>query len=100
MALKRENSRDFNAPYKKERAVPHININPTQGRYVAPSVMTVQRGTLDGGVVGDLALPDGNDVDISELNGADPLRVDFDFVGIEVPREIYFHTLKCYMMVI
>jgi hypothetical protein len=89
MALKKENSRDFNAPYKKERALPHININPTQDRNVAPSVMTVQRGVLDAGVVGDLAVPDGNIVEISELNGVDPLRVDFDFVGIEVPKNIY-----------
>ena len=82
--------RDFNPPNKKERAIPHININPTQERYVAPSVMTVQMGVLDAGVVGDLAEPGGVDVNISELNGADPLRVDFDFVGIEVPKRIYF----------
>ena len=61
--------RDFNAPYRKEAATPHININPTQDRNVAPSVMTVQRGVLDAGVVADLAYPDGNTVDISELNG-------------------------------
>ena len=41
--------RDFNAPYRKEAAQPHININPTQDRYVVPSVMTVQRGVLDAG---------------------------------------------------
>ena len=81
--------RDFNAPYRKEAAIPHININPTQERSVHPSVMTVQRGVLDAGVVGDLVYPDVNIVEISELNGADPLRVDFDFVGIETLKTIF-----------
>jgi hypothetical protein len=49
--------------------------------YFATS-MTVNTGTLDAGVVGDLSATGGTDVTISEGTGADPLRVTFAFSGV------------------
>ena len=44
--------------------------------------MTVNAGTLDTGVVGDLQAVGGTDVNISEAAGADPLTVTFDFTSV------------------
>jgi hypothetical protein len=47
-----------------------------------PSSMVVNTGTLDGGTVASLSLLDGTLVSISEVTGADPLRVTFSFTGV------------------
>lgn len=57
----------------------------------APDSMSVDTGTLDAGVVGDLAALGGTDVDISESTGADPMRVTFTFVDVTlVPNNFLF----------
>jgi hypothetical protein len=47
-----------------------------------PASMVVDKGTLDGGTVASLSSLDGTLVSISEVTGADPLRVTFSFTGV------------------
>jgi hypothetical protein len=47
-----------------------------------PASMIVNTGTLDGGTVASLSSLDGTLVSISEVSGADPLRVTFNFTGV------------------
>jgi hypothetical protein len=47
-----------------------------------PASMVVNTGTLDGGTVASLSSLDGTLVSISEVTGADPLRVTFSFTGV------------------
>lgn len=48
----------------------------------APTVLTVNKGTLDTGVVADLAALGGTNVNVSEANGAAPLQVDLTFSSV------------------
>lgn len=48
----------------------------------APSAMSVDTGTLDAGAYTDLAALGGTDVAISEVSGADPLRVTLTFSSV------------------
>lgn len=51
-------------------------------RVYYPGTLTVDYGTLDTGVVGDLAAVGGTDVNISEATGANPLQVQLDFSSV------------------
>lgn len=53
-----------------------------------PATMTVNRGTLNAGTAANLCAVGGTDVNISELNGTDPLRITFAWTGVE--RMNYF----------
>ena len=54
-------------------------------------VMTVNTGTLDQGVVGDLAALGGTDVIISEALGVNPLTVTFNFTDVTKMTEFVFY---------
>jgi hypothetical protein len=64
--------------------------NMTLAVYCADS-MVVNRGTLDAGAVTDLCALGGTDVNISELTGADPLRVSFKFSNVERMSNFVFY---------
>ena len=51
--------------------------------FYCPAFMTVNRGTLDAGNAASLCAVGGTDVNISELTGADPLRVTFVFTNVD-----------------
>jgi hypothetical protein len=55
------------------------------------TTMTVNRGTLVAGTVSDLCMAGGTDVQITELNGTDPLRVTFTFSGVVRMSDFVFY---------
>lgn len=50
--------------------------------YITPASVTVDKGTLAAGSVTSVQTKDGTNLQVTELNGADPLRVRFAFSGV------------------
>lgn len=66
-------------------------INTMERVHYCASTMTVNRGTLNTGTVSDLCAVGGTDVNITELSGADPLRVTFAFSGVQRVSSFVFY---------
>lgn len=80
---------DYNASWLGKDSVTaskdaiYKKIKTLESADYCPVSATVNRGTLISGTVSNLCAKDGSSMTIQEINGPDPLRITFNFTGIE-----------------
>ncbi len=70
----------------------HTHTFSSSPVYYAPTTLTVTTGTLNGGVVGDLAAVGGTNVDVQEVTGVPGFDIRLTFTGVSDPTRIILYS--------